>query len=43
MMMRTVNLLLSMLVLSGLLLCAALPLLFLFRTGQGRGSAGPVH
>ena len=29
--------------LSGLLLCAALPLLFLFRTGQGRGSAGPVH
>jgi len=29
--------------LSGLLLCAALPLLFLFRTGKGRGSAGPVH
>jgi len=30
-------------VLSGLLLCAALPLLFLFRTGKGRGSAGPMH
>ncbi len=30
-------------VLSGLLLCAALPLLFLFKTGMGRGSAGPVH
>ncbi len=30
-------------VLSGLLLCAALPLLFLFKTGKGRGSAGPVH
>src|SRR5579872_586515 len=29
--------------LSGLLLCAALPLLFLFRTGKGRGSAGSVH
>ena len=29
--------------LSGLLLCAALPLLFLFKTGKGRGSAGPVH
>lgn len=29
--------------LSGLLLCTALPLLFLFKTGKGRGSAGPVH
>ncbi|HEX6808938.1 MAG TPA: DHA2 family efflux MFS transporter permease subunit [Gemmatimonadaceae bacterium] len=30
-------------VLSGLLLCTALPLLFLFKTGKGRGSAGAVH
>jgi DHA2 family multidrug resistance protein len=29
--------------LSGLLLCAALPLLLLFRTGRGRGAMGPVH
>lgn len=30
-------------VLSGLLLCAALPLLFLFKTGKGRGSVGTAH
>ena len=29
--------------LSGLVLVAALPLLFLFRTGRARGSMGPVH
>ncbi|HXE59231.1 MAG TPA: DHA2 family efflux MFS transporter permease subunit [Gemmatimonadaceae bacterium] len=29
--------------LCGLLLCAALPLLFVFKTGKGRGAMGPVH
>jgi len=29
--------------LSGLLLCTALPLLFLFKTGKGRGSSGSAH
>jgi len=29
--------------LSGFVLVAALPLLFLFRTGRARGSMGPVH
>ena len=30
-------------ILSGIILLASLPLLFLFRTGKGRGSMGPVH
>jgi DHA2 family multidrug resistance protein len=30
-------------ILSGVILLAALPLLFLFRTGKGRGSAGMAH
>jgi len=30
-------------VLSGIILLCSLPLLFLFRTGKGRGSMGPVH
>jgi DHA2 family multidrug resistance protein len=30
-------------VLSGVILLAVLPLLFLFKTGRGRGSMGPVH
>jgi DHA2 family multidrug resistance protein len=30
-------------VLSGAILLCSLPLLFLFRTGKGRGSMGPVH
>jgi DHA2 family multidrug resistance protein len=30
-------------VLSGLILLGSLPLLFLFRTGKGRGAMGPVH
>jgi DHA2 family multidrug resistance protein len=29
--------------LSGFILLCALPLLFLFRTGKGRGSMGPAH
>ena len=29
--------------LSGIILLGALPLLFLFRTGKGRGAVGPVH
>jgi DHA2 family multidrug resistance protein len=29
--------------LCGLLLCAALPLLFVFKSGKGRGAMGPVH
>lgn len=29
--------------LSGIILLGALPLLFLFRTGKGRGAMGPVH
>jgi len=29
--------------LCGLLLCAALPLLFVFKTGKGRGAMGPMH
>jgi DHA2 family multidrug resistance protein len=30
-------------VLSGAILLCSLPLLFLFRTGKGRGAMGPVH
>jgi DHA2 family multidrug resistance protein len=30
-------------VLSGMILLCSLPLLFLFRTGKGRGAMGPVH
>jgi DHA2 family multidrug resistance protein len=30
-------------VLSGIILLCSLPLLFLFRTGKGRGSMGAVH
>ena len=30
-------------ILSGVILLASLPLLFLFRTGKGRGSTGPAH
>ncbi|MGE5102898.1 MAG: DHA2 family efflux MFS transporter permease subunit [Deltaproteobacteria bacterium] len=30
-------------ILSGVILLCALPLLFLFRTGRGRGSMGPAH
>jgi len=30
-------------VISGLALLLALPLLFLFRTGKGRGAMGPAH
>ena len=30
-------------VLSGIILLCSLPLLFLFRTGKGRGAMGPVH
>jgi DHA2 family multidrug resistance protein len=30
-------------VLSGIILLGSLPLLFLFRTGKGRGAMGPVH
>jgi hypothetical protein len=29
--------------LSGIILLCALPLLFLFRTGRGRGAIGPAH
>jgi hypothetical protein len=30
-------------VLSGAILLCSLPLLFLFRTGKGRGAMAPVH
>jgi DHA2 family multidrug resistance protein len=30
-------------ILSGLILLASLPLLFLFKTGKGRGAAGMAH
>jgi DHA2 family multidrug resistance protein len=30
-------------ILSGMILLCSLPLLFLFRTGKGRGAMGPVH
>ncbi|MFL5422415.1 MAG: hypothetical protein ACJ79Y_16755, partial [Myxococcales bacterium] len=30
-------------VLSGIILLCSLPLLFLFKTGKGRGAMGPVH
>ncbi len=30
-------------ILSGIILLAVLPLLFLFKTGKGRGSAGMAH
>jgi DHA2 family multidrug resistance protein len=30
-------------ILSGVILLCSLPLLFLFKTGKGRGSMGPVH